>query len=122
MGRERNERIHQEVYFFDEDFKISLQNKQSSISERAFHEAIEIKLFYEGRVMQMIDEQVIVSEPGDITVTNPYEVHTNMEPKLYDGRYYLLNVDPDLLATTNPKGIDLRYLLIAKGTAFGGSG
>ena len=41
-----------------------------------------------------------------------------MEPKLYNGRYYLLNVDPDLLATTDPKGIDLRYLLIAKGTAF----
>ena len=118
MKQDSKEKLLQEICFMDEEFKISLQNKQSNRSERAFHEAIEIKLFYEGRAMQMIGQRVIISEAGDLTVTNPYEVHTNMETDLYDGKYYLLTVDLDFPISANPKGMDLRHLLLSRRQAF----
>ena len=85
-----------------------------SHQERAFHEAIEIKLFYEGRSMIMIGNEVIVAEAGDITVVNPYEIHTNVVADTYSGKYYSLIVDLDFFSDTGIGDIDLRHILLAK--------
>lgn len=110
--------IPQNVSFFSEDFKIDVQTKTSNVTERACHEAIEIKYVYEGDVMQMIDADIIVAHAGDITLTNPYEIHTNMEIESYHGKYYLFMVDPDFLSEMHPMGIDLRHVFFAKGQVF----
>ena len=108
----------QEILFSTKDFKIFLENKESGVQEKALHEALEIKYFYEGNSMIMIDDDVIIAEPGDITVVNPYEIHTNVKTDSYKGRYILLMVDLDFFAKARPNGIDLRTLLIAEGQKF----
>ena len=118
MKKEREEILSQEISFLENDFKIVFRKKQSGASGRAFHEAIEVKYCFEGRMMQMIDNDIIISETGDITITNPYELHTNTETEQYNGWYYLLNIDPDFFVEADPMGIDLRDLLIAKGLKF----
>ena len=118
MKKIKSEFLAQEISFSEPDFKIVVQNCSSKITERAFHEAVEIKYFYEGRGMQMIDTDIIIAEPGDITIANPYEIHTNTETDFYKGKYFLLIVDLDFFMEYNPKGIDLRNVLIAKGQKF----
>lgn len=118
MKNEEKDFLVQEILFPSEDFKIYAQKRKANRSSKAFHEEIEIKYFYEGNSMQMIGDDIIIAEPGNITVVNPYEIHTNMEPELYNGNYYLIIIDLDFLVSENPKGIDLRNILIAKKKAF----
>lgn len=108
----------QRIAFSSEGFKISLARKRSDGSARAFHEAIEIKYFIEGRAMQAIGSDIIVAEPGSFTVANPYELHANIEPKLYDGAYYILMVDLDFFERIGSVGPDLRHILLTQGRAF----
>lgn len=118
MKKNGNDRLQQNISYAAEDFKIYAVDKRAGISDRAFHEAIEIKYVYEGTVMQMIDSEMIIAKAGTITVMNPYELHTNMETERYQGRYFLIMVDLDFFVSTNPTGIDLRELLLTKGQAF----
>ena len=118
MKKIKSEFLAQEISFSEPDFKIVVHNRISTITKRAFHEAIEIKYFYQGRGMQMIDNDIIIANPGDITIANPYEIHTNTETELYKGNYFILLIDLDFFMEYNPKGIDLRNILIAKGQKF----
>ena len=106
------------ISFSSEGFRISLDRKRSGGSARAFHEAIEIKYFIEGRSMQSIGSDIIVAEPGSFTIANPYELHGNVEPSRYDGSYYLLMVDLDFFEAHGTFDPDLRRILLTEGLAF----
>lgn len=110
--------ISQEIEFPSKDFKIFAENRESYGPERALHQELEIKYFYDGSTAVMIDSDVIITEPGDITIVNPYEVHANVKIDQHKGKYYLLMMDIDFPLETNPSGLDLRHLLIAKGQKF----
>lgn len=118
MKKIKEDLLVQKILFSDQSFKIMVQNRSSNVTSRSFHESLEMKFFYEGRGMQMIDSEIIIANPGDITITNPYEIHTNTETELYKGKYFLLIVDLDFFVDFNPKGIDLREILITKGLKF----
>ena len=106
--------LHQNIVYHSDDFKILASSGKASPYEKAFHEAIEIKLFYEGRSMIMIGSDIIVAEAGDITIANPYEIHTNIVNDSYNGKYYSLIVDLDFFADTGVSDMDLKHLLLAK--------
>ena len=108
----------QEIAFPDKDFKISAERREVYGPERAFHKELEIKYFYDGNAAVMIDKEVYITSPGNITIVNPYEVHANVEIDEYKGKYYLLMLDIDFLMETNPMGLDLRHILISKGQKF----
>ena len=114
MKNENRKTLHQNIKYHSDDFKIVSSGGIISHQERAFHEAIEIKLFYEGRSMIMIDSDVIVAEVGDITVANPYEIHANIVNDAYSGKCYSLIVDLDFFSDTGIGDIDLRHLILAK--------
>lgn len=106
--------LHQNIIYHSDDFKILVSSGKGALYEKAFHEAIEIKLYYEGRSMVMIDSDIIVAELGDITIANPYEIHTNIVNDSYKGKYYSLIIDLDFFADTGVSDMDLRHLLLAK--------
>ena len=108
----------QEIEFPEKDFKIYAERRESYGPERAFHQEIEIKYFYDGNTAVMIDSDVIIASPGDITIVNPYEIHANVEIDQHQGKYYLLMMDIDFPRETNQSGLDLRHLLISKGQKF----
>jgi len=118
MKKKEEALLEEEVLFSTKDFRISIANKEADAWEKAFHEALEIKYFYEGRSMIMIENDVIIAEPGWITVVNPYEIHTNVKSDAYHGKYFLLMVDLDFFNEPAPSRIDLRTLLIAQGQKF----
>ncbi len=116
--KNKMEAISQNISFLSDDFKIRVLDKSSDITERAFHSAIEIKLFYEGRSIQMIGGKTVVANAGDITVVNPYEIHTNIETDVYKARYYLLLVGLDFFKNTNLISAKLQNLVIAGEMSF----
>ena len=118
MKKNESDRLQQSISYVAEDFKIYGVDKRASLSDRAFHEAIEIKYVYEGSVMQMIGSEMIIAEEGTVTLVNPYELHTNMETERYGGRYFLIMVDLDFFVSNNPTGLDLRELLLTQGRSF----
>ena len=65
--RKIQETVSQNVLFPSDDFKIIISENTTRNQEKAFHEAIEIKVFVEGRSMVMIDSDVIIAEAGDIS-------------------------------------------------------
>lgn len=117
--KSKNEKtLHQSIVYHSDDFKIISSEGHSSRYAKAFHEDIEIKLFYEGRSMIMIDSEVIIAESGDITIVNPYEIHANIVNDTYNGKYYSLIVDLDFLADNGISDIDLRRILLVNGKKF----
>ena len=104
--------IQQKIRYFADDFKIYLADGRVKPQKKAFHESLEIKYFYEGRSLVMIDSEVIAAEAGDITLVNPYEIHTNIVSEGYEGKYYLLMVDLDFFSDTGIGDMDLRNLLL----------
>lgn len=118
MNKNGNDRLQQNISYTAEDFRIYAVDKTAGVSDRAFHEAVEIKYVYEGTVMQMIDSEMIIAKEGTITVMNPYELHANMETERYHGKYFLIMVDLDFFVSNNPTGTDLRELLLTKGQTF----
>ena len=105
---------NQNINYYANDFRILVSGGQPLSWDKAFHEAIEIKYFYEGRAMLLIESDVIVAESGDITIANPYEIHTNIVNEAYNGKYYSLIIDLDFFADTGISDMDLRHLLLAK--------
>ena len=108
----------QTISFESEDFKIRISKKRSEGYERAFHEQIEIKYFYEGSSAVLIGDEVYVAEAGSIAVVNPYEIHTNVDIERYCGSYYLLIIDLDFFTERDPFGLDLRHILVTEGKRF----
>lgn len=112
---------YEKVDFFMPDFKIKLMPERDSAltyREPMFHEEIEIKLFYEGNTTLMIDSDILTAVPGDITIVNPYELHNTVQVEGQAGKYHLINMSLDFLMEQNPKGLDLRFLLLTKGICF----
>ncbi len=83
-----------------------------------FHEELEIKLFYDGTVTLMIDSDLLMPQPGDIIIVNPYELHGTVNVGPQQGKYHLLNLSLDFFTEHDPKGLDLRHLLLGKGICF----
>lgn len=108
----------QSISFEDADFKIKIDKKRSAGFERAFHEQIEIKCFYDGSSAVLIGDEVYVADEGSIAIVNPYEIHTNVDIEHYGGSYYLLIVDVDFFTARDPFGLDLRHILISEGKRF----
>lgn len=103
----------QNINFLSSDFKFYIQpNTQSNLTGLAFHEAIEIKYFYEGEVALMINSNVIIASPGDITIVNPYEIHANINFNIYNGKYHMIIIDVDALSNFNHNEYNLRHILI----------
>lgn len=107
--------LTQRIEFPDADFKIFVSERQPPMQSQALHEEIEIKLFLEGESAQMIDKTVYLPLPGDITVVNPYEIHSNVSPERYNGRYLLLLIDVDFLKSARLQELDLRQQMIDRG-------
>lgn len=114
MQTAETEMLAQKISFSDEDFKIEVMEKAPPGERRALHEAIEIKYFYEDRSALMINSELIIAHAGDITVVNPYEVHTTVSIDKYGGRYYLIMVDLDFLGRILPREMDLRQFFFAE--------
>jgi len=111
------ENKYDSISFQDNDFKIAVITGQNSKNtnienaEKTFHEEIEIKYFFEGESTLIIGSDVIIAEPGDITIANPYEIHATIGSE--NGKYHLIDIDLDFVS--NP---DLRSLLVGGGIKF----
>lgn len=105
----------QTISFESDDFKIIIDRKRSEGFERAFHEDIEIKYFFEGSSAVLINDEVYIAEAGSIAVVNPYEIHTNVDTLHHVGKYYLIIISMDFFPEHNPLGIDLRRIFISEG-------
>ena len=115
----KNEKFSQQnISFPHGDFKIIIGGGKSRAFDKAFHEEIEIKYFYEGVSTLMIDKNVIVAKPGDVTIVNPFELHANVEIGQTQGKYISIILSIDFLKELNPNGLDLRRALILKGVKF----
>lgn len=118
MKTKKEKFSQQNIPFPHGDFKIIIGDGMSRPFDKAFHEEIEIKYFYEGVSTIMIDKDVIVTKPGDITIVNPFELHANVEIGHTHGRYISIILSIDFLKELNPNGLDLRRALILKGVKF----
>lgn len=115
----KNEKLSQQnIPFPHGDFKIIIGGGKSRSFDKAFHEEIEIKYFYEGVSTLMIDKNVIVANPGDVTIVNPFELHANVNIGQTQGKYISVILSIDFLKELNPNGLDLRRALILKGVKF----
>ncbi len=116
--KKQDDAFYEEPIFSDKDFKIIVSDKTSVYTETAFHSAIEIKLFFQGSSMQTIGAETVIADPDDITVANPYELHTNIMTELYNGKYHLIIVDLDFFENTGHLDVNLRNLLLVNGGRF----
>ena len=115
----KNEKLSQQnIPFPHGDFKIIIGGGKSRAFDKAFHEEIEIKYFYEGVSTVMIDKDVIVANPGDVTIVNPFELHASVKIGATQGKYISIILSIDFLKELNPNGLDLRRALILKGLKF----
>ena len=112
----KNEVLNQKIDFSDENFKIFVKKQLSTVQERAFHEEIEIKYFYEGESALMINSDSFIAKPGDIAIVNPFEVHTTANIDKYNGKYYVILIGLDILKDFAGGILDLRQEFLAKGT------
>ena len=103
----------QKIVFPDSDFPvISASSSPYIVSEKAFHEEIEIKLFYEGTGYVMVNSSVYVARAGDIIIVNPYELHANINTDSFSGKYHLFIVSLDFLSSLLPPTVNLRHMLV----------
>jgi len=96
---------------------VSFVNQPDNLS-KVFHEAIEVKYFYEGSSTIMVGSENIVTRPGDVIVINPYEFHSTIDLNGKEGKYHLIMIGLDFFADNNVGGLDLRKLLIGKRKCF----
>ncbi len=106
----------QKIEFSDENFKIYAKEHSNEVVEKAYHEEIEIKYHYEESALS-IGSEIILAKPGDITIANPYEVHSNIAIN-QKHKYCLIIIDLDFLSGANRDGIDLRHILIGQEKKF----
>lgn len=112
---------HEEIDFTHSDFKLIVSSKASSTLDTygMFHQAIEIKYFYEGSTSLLVNDDIIIAQAGDIVIVNPYEIHSTIDLKSEQGKYHLFMIGLDFFEDTRLPEFDLRYLLIRKQLRFG---
>ena len=103
--------VTQKIEFEDDNFRIYVKEHSNEVVEKAYHEEIEIKYHYEESALS-IGSEIILAKSGDVTVANPYEVHSNISINQSHGKYCVVILDLDFLSGTNRDGIDLRRILI----------
>ena len=108
--------ITQKIEFADENFKIYAKEHSNEIIEKAYHEEIEIKYHYEESALS-IGSEIIIAKPKDITIANPYEVHSNIALN-QNHKYCVVILDLDFLSGLNHDAIDLRRILIGQEKKF----
>ena len=118
MKKNKEELSKQLIPFPSSNFKIIVNDGTSKVFNKAYHEEIELKYFYEGVSTVMVDNNVIATKPGDIIVINPFEIHSNVNIGKLTGKYVSIIIDIDFLKELNPNGLDLRRALISKGYKF----
>ncbi|MBQ8610990.1 MAG: AraC family transcriptional regulator [Oscillospiraceae bacterium] len=121
---EKNGDIYQKIAFAEDGLRLLVHEGRVSWvdnnarTSQVFHEALEIKLFYEGGSTLVVDTDTIVAGEGDIIVINPYEFHSTVKLDEKKGKYHLFMIGLDVFTAANPQGLDLRHLLIARGLRF----
>lgn len=113
------------IDFTEESFPIKIIPHRASFvgtvdtATRAFHEAVEIKYFYEGESTLIIDSQTVHAAAGDVIVINPYEFHTTVDcGKLHPGKYHLFMIGLDFFEGAVGADINLRKLLLENQITF----
>lgn len=115
MKKIKEELSEQRISFPLNDFKILVSDSKVRANEKAFHEEIEIKYYYEGVSTLIVDKDIIVANPGDITVVNPFEIHANVDIGQANGKYLSIILNLDFLKELNPNGLDLRKAFVTSG-------
>ena len=67
----------QRIQFPSEDYRIICMKSRFRQNDRAFHEELEIKYYVNGNSAVMIGGEVFVVNSGNLTVVNPFEIHSN---------------------------------------------
>ena len=111
MKSRKQDLVTQKIEFEDDNFRIYVKEHSNEVVEKAYHEEIEIKYHYEESALS-IGSEIILAKSGDVTVANPYEVHSNISINQSHGKYCVVILDLDFLSGTNRDGIDLRRILI----------
>lgn len=113
------------IDFSDETFPIKIIPRRTSFvssvdrATQAFHEAVEIKYFYEGESTIIIDSKTVHAVAGDIVIINPYEFHTTIDcGKNSPGKYHLLMIGPNFFEGALGADVNLRKLLIENRETF----
>ena len=115
MKKIKEELSEQRISFPFSDFKILVSDSKVRANEKAFHEEIEIKYFYEGVSTLIVDKDIIVANPGDITIVNPFEIHANVDIGRSNAKYLSIILNLDFLKELNPNGLDLRKAFVSSG-------
>ncbi len=103
------------IDFEDKDFRlVAVRRPPSGEAPGAFHEELELKYYYEGGGAVMINGSLILAGAGDITVTNPYEIHSTLHTDGRGGDYIIIMIGLDFLSGEEELP-DLRELLVARG-------
>lgn len=113
-------KYQEDIIFLSDDFKAKIVLNRVSMldASRLFHSEIEIKYFYEGNTDLLVDDDMIITQPGDIVIINPYEIHSTINLGEQRGKYHLFLISMDFFGAGNIKGFDLRHLLIRKQLRF----
>lgn len=103
------------IVFPADDFKIKIDKCTGGATESAFHEALEIKYYHKGGATIMVNSKMHFAEEGDVTIVNPYEIHSHVDVKENCEVEYKLFLDVGFLTEFTRGEIDLRKELISKG-------
>ncbi len=125
FGAKRTMKHLEKIDFLKEAFPIKIIPRRASFvgtvdtATQAFHEAVEIKYFYEGESTVLIDTETVHAVAGDIIVINPYEFHTTIDcGKDNPGKYHLFMIGLDFFEGAVGADINLRKLLLENRVAF----
>lgn len=107
-------------FFKDETFPIRIDvNLTSNIDREGYHEALEIKYFYEGNTTLLLGEKSLSVGPGDVVVINPYEPHSTINyDKNNKGKYHRVMIGLDFFEGVRAINTDLRHIVFDKQTVF----
>lgn len=109
------------LLFNDASFPITISPNRVSIvdnlekSNKAVHEALEIKYFVEGSSTLLIDNQTLNVDTNDVVVINPYQTHATLnfgEEKR--GKYHLIMIGLDFINIVGTADYNLRNLFFGK--------
>ena len=113
------------IKFRENSFPLTIIPRRASVvgtvdtATQAFHEAVEIKYFYEGESTLIINSQTVHASAGDVIVINPYEFHTTIDcGKENPGKYHLFMIGLDFFEGAVGANINLRSILLENGVAF----
>ncbi|MBQ7335639.1 MAG: AraC family ligand binding domain-containing protein, partial [Clostridia bacterium] len=113
------------IFFSDPSFLFeAYPNRVSSVialeeAQKALHEELEIKYFYEGSATLLIGTQTVEVKAGDVVVINPYEFHTTLDGGgETPGKYHLFMIGLDIFADAGADVPDLRHLLLGGQISF----